>query len=55
MQKISLQCDSCQHRFKRNTAPKLCPNCGKENVVHDRRMDAEQILKELDEMSENFR
>ncbi len=52
--KIALQCDSCNWKFKRGIMPKLCPNCGKASVTEDKRKGAEEILKELDELSNQF-
>lgn len=53
--KTSFKCRDCDHRFRMNYAPKLCPNCGRESVSADySHGGAEELLKEIDDLNGQF-
>lgn len=55
IKKKSFKCRDCDHRFRQNYAPKLCPNCGRESVGLDYSQGgAEELLKEIDNMQNQF-
>jgi len=53
-QKKAFRCGSCNWKFRRVAEPKLCPNCGKKAVAPDSLQGADEILKELDDMTSQF-
>ncbi|MBS3147782.1 hypothetical protein J4219_02775 [Candidatus Woesearchaeota archaeon] len=49
MVKLKFRCGSCNWKFTRNFAPKLCPYCGKSSVAEDASQAADDLLREVDE------
>jgi len=44
------KCNACNWKFSRNFSPLLCPYCGKSAVVMDVPKNAEDLIKEVEEI-----
>ncbi len=49
-QRQKYKCNACNWKFSRNFTPQLCPYCGKEAVVIDAPKNADDILREVEEI-----
>lgn len=56
VKKTGFKCKECDHRFRQNYAPKLCPNCGREAIAVDHsRGAADELLKEIEDIQDQFK
>ena len=40
------RCKKCNYVFKREFAPKICPNCGEEEKI-EKEQSADELLKDI--------
>ncbi len=53
--KVMYTCKTCNFRFSRALdfrGPRLCPNCGRGDVIYNLPNKADDLLRELDEMDD---
>ncbi len=51
--KVKYSCKMCRYQFERALdfrGPRLCPNCGREDIMYNLPNDADDLLKELDDI-----
>jgi transcription initiation factor IIE alpha subunit len=53
--KKKFYCTACKWKFTANFPPNLCPYCGKGSVTVDSSKGAEELLREIEEMEEQFK
>jgi len=53
--KKKFYCTNCKWKFAANFPPNLCPYCGKSAVTADTSKGAEDLLREIEEMEEQFK
>ncbi len=53
--KVVYTCKTCRYKFSRGLdfrGPRLCPNCGKGDIIYNLPNDADELLRELDRMDD---